>query len=103
MSSSLPPDLLSAALRTRWAHGSSDRAAGVLAGQVPGFTADEYTEAFRLADALNATAYALAAAWFDGHGAGPYPSAEELADLHPGFAPDDYVEAIRNNVLWARK
>jgi len=64
----LPPKLLSAALHVKWEHGQSEdqRALELIAQRQPGFTLEQYAEATRLAAALDAAAYELAAAWFAG-------------------------------------
>jgi hypothetical protein len=62
--SALPQKMLSAALRVKWETGHSQgrRAVELLAGRVPGFTADQYAEAGRRAAELDGAAYAAAAA-----------------------------------------
>src|SRR5438105_3535542 len=101
----LPQLLLSAALRVLWAHGRAGDAEGVrlLAERVPGFTADQYTEAGRCAAVLNGAAYELAAAWFADRGRTSAPTPDELECLCPGFAAQDYRDAAENALLWARK
>jgi hypothetical protein len=100
----LPQALLSAALRVKWEHGHAEdaRACALIALRVLGFAAEEYAEASRRAAALDREAWRLAEAWHGREGAA-WPSARRLERLCPGFAPGDYAEAIRKNVLWARK
>jgi len=60
-------------------------------------------EASRLAAALDAAAYELAAVWFASQGKGPRPTVADLESRFPGFSRDDYAEAVNNYILWARK
>jgi hypothetical protein len=101
----LPAALLGAALRVKWEIGRADqdRAARLLAQRVPGFSADQYAEAMRLAAVLDGAAYELAAAWFAERGEKPMPTSAELECLCPGFGAADYTEAIQKNVVWARR
>ena len=101
----LPQKLLSAALRVKWDHGHAGdaRAAELIADKAPGFSPEQYAEASRLAGEMDGTAFGLADAWFASQGKGPWPSAAELEARHPGFAWDDYLEAVNKNILWARK
>src|SRR5262249_43102193 len=103
--SSLPATLLGAALRVKWEHGRAgdERAVQSLAERAPGFSAEQYAEAGRLAAVLDGAAYELAAAWFASRGEAPMPTSEELECLCPGFAAADYAESIQKNILWARK
>lgn len=103
--SPLPQKLLSAALHVKWDHGRSEDATAVelITARVSGVSPEECAEASRLAAALDQAAYALADAWHATRGAGPWPSAAELEAAHPGFAWDDYLEAVHKNILWARK
>jgi hypothetical protein len=100
---SLPQELLSAALHVKWERGHSEdqRAVELIGQQVPGYSAEQYGEASRLAAALDAAACELAVAWFAGNG--PGPTMAELQARFPGFSWDDYGEAVENNILWARK
>jgi hypothetical protein len=102
---SLPQKLLSAGLHVLWesGHSGDQRAIELLAERVPGFSDEQYAAASRLAAALDRMAYDLAAAWFASAGKGPYPTVDELGEGCPGFSGTDYAEAIRNNLLWARK
>ena len=99
------PALQSRALHLRWESPVREEAAAVARLQElsPAFTPDECVAAWRAAAILDGAAFELAEAWFASRGAGPYPTAEELELLCPGFPPDDYATAIHNNVLWARK
>ena len=101
----LPQNLLSAALHVKWEHGHSEdqRAVELIAQRQPGFTVKQYAQATRLAAALDAAAYELAAAWFASHGKGSRPAVAEVESRFLGFSRDDYVEAVENNILWARK
>ena len=101
----LPEELLSAALHVKWEQGHSEdqRAVESIAQRVPGFSAEQYGEASRLAAALDAAAYKLAAAWFASQGKGPEPTMAGLKARYPGFSWDDYGEVVNNNILWARK
>jgi hypothetical protein len=101
----LPARLLGAALRVKWEHGHAgdEEAVRLLSERAPGYRAEEYAEAGRLAAVLDGAAYELAAAWFAGRGQAPMPTPEELECLCPGFATTDYAEAIQKNILWARK
>ena len=103
--SSISSELLGAALRMKWDHGlvGTERGIQLLAERVPGFTASQYAEAGRLAAVLDGSAYELASAWFASQGQAPMPTSKELESLCPGFARADYVDAIQNNILWARK
>ncbi|HWB14359.1 MAG TPA: hypothetical protein VG826_34355 [Pirellulales bacterium] len=100
-----PRELLSAALRVKWERGPAEEshAVDLLANRAPGFGAEQYQEASQRAAALDGTAFELAAEWFAGRGQTAFPQEEQLESRHPGFAPADYAEAIKNNVLWARK
>ncbi|CAN5344717.1 hypothetical protein BH10PLA2_BH10PLA2_20290 [soil metagenome] len=97
--------LLGAALRAIWETGHSfgQKAIESLTERVPGASAAEYADACLRAAELDAAAFALADAWFDNRGKGPYPSVSELRARLPGFDDADYVEAINKNVIWARK
>ena len=101
----LPEKLLSAALHVKWEHGYSadQRAVELIAQRVPGFSAEQYLEASKLAAAMDAAAYELAAAWFARQGKGPGPTVDALQAGYPGFSWTDYAEAVDNNILWARK
>jgi hypothetical protein len=103
--SSFPESLLSEALRIKWEHGhaGNSEAARLLSDRLPGYSAAEYAEAGRRAAVLDGAAYELAADWFAGKGDAAMPTAENLECLCPGFTPAAYAEAIRNNLLWARK
>ena len=100
-----PEKLLSAALHVKWEHGHSadQRAVELIAQRVPGFSAEQYGEASKLAAAMDAAAYELAAAWFASQGKGKGPTVEALQARYPGFSWADYAEAVDNNILWARK
>jgi len=101
----LPEELLSAALHVKWEHGRSadQRAIELIAQRVAGFSAKQYGEATKLAAAMDAAAYELAAAWFARQGKGQGPTVEVLQASYPGFFWTDYAEAVDNNILWARK
>src|SRR5947208_3465376 len=101
----LPQELLSAALHVKWEHGHAEdrRAVELIAQRVPGFSAEQYAEASRLAAAMDREAGELAVAWFARRGEGAGPSMAGLKDRYPGFSWDDYGEAVNNNILWARK
>ena len=101
----LPVVLLGAALHVKWEHGhaGNEQAVRLLAKRFPGFSAEQYAEAGRLAAVLDGAAYELAAAWFASQGRAPMPTTDELQCLCPGFRAEDYVEAIQKNILWARK
>jgi hypothetical protein len=103
--SPLPQNLLCAGLHVLWesGHSQDQRAVQLLSERVPGFSNEQYTDASRLAAALDQTAYDLAAAWFASHGKGPYPTVNELEERCPGFSGSEYAQAISNNILWARK
>jgi hypothetical protein len=101
----LPQILLSATLHVKWEHGHSEdqRAVELISQRQPGFTLEQYAEAIRLAAALDAAAYELAAAWFASQGKGRTPTVPELESRFPGFSRDDYAQTVNNNLLWARK
>ena len=102
--SPLPHPLLSAALCVRWEQGylGERQALPLLAERVPGFRDEEYAEAYRRAEDLDATAWRMADAWHASRGE-TIVTKEALAAACPGFADGDYVEALRNNMTWARK
>jgi hypothetical protein len=102
--SHLPQRLLSLALRVKWEVGyrGEKQALRALAERMPGLDTELYAEAFARASAMNDEAWRLADAWHDSKGSA-YFSRDDLAPGHPGFALEDYEEAISNNLLWARK
>jgi hypothetical protein len=97
--------LLSAALAVLWERGQAEneQAVRLLAERVPGFSDEQYLQASTSAREMSHVAYELAAAWFASRGKAPQPRADDVADRCPGFHVDDYIEAIQNNLLWARK
>ncbi len=101
----LPQKLLSTPLRVKWDHGHAGaaRAAVVIADTAPGVRPEPYAEASRRAGEMDGSAFGLADAWFVSQGKGLWPSAAELETRRPGFAWDDYGEAVNKNILWARK
>jgi hypothetical protein len=106
MMSSLPQNLLSAALRVLWdGHASSEQQAmRLLSERAPGFDTEQYVEARRCARMLDREAYDLAAAWFASRGRPEkWPSVHDLRRAFPGSDESDYDEAIEKNILWARK
>jgi hypothetical protein len=60
--SQVPQTLLSAALRVKWEQGylGERNALRLLGERVPGHGAEEYAEAYSLAEALDATAWRMA-------------------------------------------
>jgi hypothetical protein len=100
-----PQALLGAALRLRWERGAlgEGEAARLLAEYAPGLPRRAYAAAWGRVAILDGVAYDLAANWFAGKGRAAMPTAAELECLCPGFAPADYAEAVRNNILWARR
>src|SRR5688500_13739795 len=101
----LSEELLSAALHVRWEHGHSEdsRAVELIAERVPGFSPEQYTEASRLAAAMDREAGEVANDWLDRGGNGPGPTMSGLRDRYPGFSWEDYGATVNNNILWARK
>jgi hypothetical protein len=93
------------ALHLRWEHGAlaEGEAARLLAEYAPGLPRRAYAAAWGRVAILDGVAYDLAANGFAGKGQGALPTAAELECLCPGFAPADYAEAVRNNILWAPK
>jgi len=101
----LPQELLSAALHLKWdgALLNESHARELLAERAPGYTPDQYAEAIEQARQFDNAVCTRANAWFTSQGKAAWPDREELERTYPGFAHDDYFEAINNNILWARK
>jgi hypothetical protein len=102
--SHLPQALLSLALRVMWEVGYTGevQALRVLAERMPGLDTELYAEAYARASAMNDAAWKLADAWHASKGSA-YFSKDDLAPSHPGFALEDYEEAISKNLYWASK
>jgi len=68
----------------------------------PGFTAEQYAQAFAAAECLEEEGYKLAQTWFANEGKSSC-TASDLSKLCPGFSPAEYSEAIKLCTEWARK
>jgi hypothetical protein len=100
----LAQDLLSSALRLRWEKGylGDEKGIRVLAEKVPGFTLEQYAEAYARAKELDETAWRLAEE-FHAKRRTSVDEAGELHKLFPGFAAQDYWDAWNQNLIWVAK
>jgi hypothetical protein len=92
-------------MHLRWERGAlaEDEAARLLAEYAPGLPRRAYAAAWERVAILDGVAYDLAANWFADKGQVALPTAAERECLCPGFNAADYTEAVRNNILWARR
>jgi hypothetical protein len=101
---SLDSTLLSAAFDVVFHHGALEGKDALHAMEMsaPGFTAEQYAQAFAAAECLEEEGFKMAQAWVANQGQGAC-SPSELAKARPGFSPAEYSEAISLCTDWARK
>ena len=101
----LPQALLTSALHLKWDGMILDPSIGAdhLAARLPGYSPEQYAAAIERAVQFDNAVYDRASAWFANQGQEAWPDRTDLEREFPGFAHEDYYEAVNNNILWARK
>jgi hypothetical protein len=100
----LDSSLLNAACDVVFHHGALEGqdALHAIEMAVPGFTTEQYAEAFAAAECLEEEGYKLAQSWF-ANGGKSSCTAADLSKTCPGFTAAEYAEAIHLCTEWARK
>lgn len=100
----LDASLMNAAFDVVFHHGALEGKDALHAMEMsaPGFTAEQYAQAFAAAECLEEEGYKMAQAYFANEGKTSC-SPSELAKACPGFSPAEYSEAISLCTEWARK
>jgi hypothetical protein len=100
----LDASLLNAAYDVVFHHGALEGkdALHAIEMAVPGFTAEQYAQAFAAAECLEEEAYKMAQVSIASDGK-KVCSSSELAKACPGFSQAEYAEAISLCTDWAKK